>query len=122
MYWVGILVAIGYLFRIERGFSAMAKSQADLDAAIDQLPGSVASAVVTSITPVIESLKAKNEITPVDFQPEIDKLEAIGPTVAAAVTQAISGTPDSSTSTNTTTGRGASSDAASQAAADSIGG
>lgn len=82
----------------------MGKSKAELDAAIDTLPASITTAVVTALQPVIADLIAKNKQTPVDFLPEIDKLNNIGPAVSSAVAAAIDPPPAQTPPANTGTG------------------
>ena len=63
----------------------MAATQAQLDAAIAGLPASLEAAVDAALAPVIAAIEAKSAGSPVDFQPEIDQLNAISGTVATQV-------------------------------------
>lgn len=70
----------------------MSVSRTDLNTALDGQVKAVTDATVAKITPIIADIVAKavaGAVVPEDFQPELDKLNAVAPGVADAVTAAI---------------------------------
>jgi hypothetical protein len=58
-------------------------TKTDLDNAIAALPGAITSAVEAAMQPVIQAIQDK--AGSIDFQPEIDQLNAIGANVATKI-------------------------------------
>ena len=71
------------LWRITTRLNIMA-TKADLDAALAALPAAIETAIETALAPVIAAIVAK--AGSVDFQPEIDQLNAVAGAVSAKVT------------------------------------
>lgn len=89
---------------IERKLDTIMASQKDLDDAIAALPQKIEDAVDAALAPVIKALEDKASGTPVDFQSEIDQLNAMGATVAEKVTADLTPTvPSPPTNTGGTT-------------------
>ena len=77
-------------------------TQAQLDAAIAALPGTIETAVETALQPVIVAIQQAAASAGIDLTNEVNSLNAIPGTVSAAVATAL--TPGASSSAQGATG------------------